>query len=39
MVAEIGGDEAVPNGEYLDPIPGDVAGQLHDEGGVGVGVI
>ena len=38
-MAEIGGDEAVLNGEDLDPILGDVASQLHDEGGVGVGVI
>ena len=39
VVAKIGGDKAVPNGEDLDPIPGDVASQLHDEGGIGVGVI
>ena len=39
VVSEIGGGGAVPNGEDLDPIPGDVASQLHNEGGVGVGVI
>lgn len=38
-VAEIGGGGEVPNGEDLDPIPGDVASQMHDEGGVGVGVV
>ena len=39
VVAKIGGNKAVPNGEDLDPITGDVASQLHNEGGVGVGVI
>ena len=37
--AKIGGSGAVPNEEDLDPIPGDVASQMHDEGGVGVGVV
>ena len=37
-VAEIG-DGGVPNEEDLDPIPSDIASQMHDEGGVGVGVI
>ena len=37
-MAEIG-DEGVPNEEDLDPIPSDIASQMHDEGGVGVSVI
>ena len=37
--AKIGGGGAVPNGEVLDLIPGDIASQMHDKGGIGVGVV
>ena len=37
-MAEIG-DGGVPNEEDLDPILSDIASQMHDEGGIGVGVI
>ena len=38
-MVEIGGGGAVPNGEDLDLIPGNVASQMHDEGGIGVGFV
>ena len=38
-MVEIGGSGAVPNGEDLDLIPGNVASQMHDEGGIGVGFV
>ena len=38
-MVEIGGGGAVPNGEDLDPIPSNVASQMHDEGGIGVGFV